>query len=166
MLHSNKYLHYLEHGCHNHRFLKFSDFSLTMKNSLTNWINNFPNYFWYCTQRSPDSHPPTLLFMLSANPTSACCSTSWTIFYQYNVIHVRKICKCTLKILLFPDFFQRLKFFLTRSEILNFFCSSPMTSLWPNSQSFTTCVSYRRSMTHCDGSSTLTVSPSQSTLTS
>ena len=49
-----------------------------------------------------------------------------------NVIHVRKICKCTLKILLFPDFFQRLKFSLTRSEILNFFCSSPITSLWPN----------------------------------
>ena len=56
-----------------------------------------------------------------------------------NVIHVGKICKCTLKILLFPDFFQRLKFSLTRSEILNFFCSSPITSLWPNSQSFTTC---------------------------
>lgn len=56
-----------------------------------------------------------------------------------NVIHVRKICKSTLKILLFPDFFQRLKFSLTRSEILNFFCSSPITSLWPNSQSFTTC---------------------------
>lgn len=56
-----------------------------------------------------------------------------------NVIHVRKICRCTLKILIFPDFFQRLKFSLTRSEILNFFCSSPITSLWPNSQSFTTC---------------------------
>ena len=48
------------------------------------------------------------------------------------MIHFRKICKCTLKILLFPDFFQRLKFSLTRSEILNFFCSSPITSLWPN----------------------------------
>ena len=30
-------------------------------------------------------------------------------------------------------------FSLTRSEILNFFCSSPITSLWPNSQSFTNC---------------------------
>ena len=48
-------------------------------------------------------------------------------FHEYNTIHVHKMYKnkcrgkiikliCTLKILLFPDFFQRLKFSLTWSE--------------------------------------------------
>jgi len=44
------------------------------------------------------------------NPTSACCSISWTVFYQYNTIHVCKLYKCTLEISLFLTSLKRLNF--------------------------------------------------------
>ena len=44
------------------------------------------------------------------NPTLAFCSISWTIFYQYNTIHVCNMYKCTLEISLFLTSFKGLNF--------------------------------------------------------
>ena len=62
------------------------------------------------------------------NPTSAFCSISWTIFYQYNTIHACNMYKCTLEISLFLTVFQRLKFSLTWSVQV---CPDKWSS-WPD----------------------------------